>query len=136
MAICACGGAATPAPDKPAADREPVATAPEAEPAAVDVDCPKNAVEEQYDAGWGQFQSLYMGDEATPDQRNDYVDALADIFGAGFRGYDKARDNFPGVAEMLDAEKLSDELQQPLDEIPREWVEEAFAAALACKPPA
>jgi hypothetical protein len=89
----------------------------------------------QYEIGWRMFESLYMGDEPTPDQREEYVAALADIFGAGFRGYHTARENFPGVAEMLDAEKLSDELQQPLDEIPREWVAEAFAMALACKPP-
>jgi hypothetical protein len=117
-------------------DHEPVAKASEPKPAAADVDCPTRAAKEQYDAGWRKFQEYYMGDEATPDQRNEYVDALADIFGAGFRGHDEARNNFPGVAEMLDAEKLSDELQQPLDEIPREWVEEAFALALACKPPA
>jgi hypothetical protein len=87
----------------------------------------------QYEIGWRMFESLYMGDEATPDQRKEYVDALADIFGAGFRGYNTARDRFPGMAEILDAEKLPDELEQPLDELPREWVEEAYALALACK---
>jgi hypothetical protein len=90
----------------------------------------------QYEIGWRMFEALYMGDEATPDQRDTYVGALADIFGAGFRGYDEARERFPGVAAMLDAEKLATELQQPLDEIPREWVEEAFSRALACRPPA
>lgn len=86
----------------------------------------------QHEYGWLLFQELYMGDAPEPSQRDTYVGALTDIFGAGFRGLDSARDQFPGLAAMLDAKQLADELEDPLAELPREWVAEAFERARSC----
>ncbi len=93
-------------------------------------------LEAQFVYGWRMFESLYMGDPPVPSERATYVAAMTDIFGSGFRGLEKARTDFPNLLEMIDTHKLPSELEQPLDELPREWVQEALDAALACYPPA
>jgi len=89
----------------------------------------------QHELGWLLFQELYMGDAPEPSQRATYVAALTDIFGAGLRGLEAARTQFPGLPQILDAQQLPDDLDGPLAELPAEWVEEALAAARDCYAP-
>ncbi|MBI3200341.1 MAG: hypothetical protein HYZ29_02290 [Myxococcales bacterium] len=88
-----------------------------------------------------RFGSIVFGFAFTdhapePADQKDYVRAFTFLRIAALRGHARVLSSFPG----LDAKRLADlKLSEPLDTIPRGWLEQAFAKAdawMACAPAA
>ncbi|MBT8495881.1 MAG: hypothetical protein KJO07_22750 [Deltaproteobacteria bacterium] len=79
-------------------------------------------VEAQHKAGSMLFGDLYQADAPTPEQRDQYVDAVMWVMTAAARRPDK--DEL--ASSIGNAKQLPAEIGGPLGELPREWVEAAF----------
>ncbi len=94
--------------------------------------------EGQARAGGMTFSDLYQGDAPRPDSAEDreaYVAALTNLFTGAFRGSEYGRGYAPDMAAIVDTGKLPAKLEQPFEEVPRQWLEEAMSGArewLAC----
>jgi hypothetical protein len=91
-------------------------------------------VEGQYQFGITQFGFLFTDHAPEPADEKVYVDAIAFVRVAALRGHVRAKQALPGIAEV----PLPDKFQQPLDAIPRRWLEAADKQAsqwLECAPP-
>jgi hypothetical protein len=83
----------------------------------------------QVEAGTRMFGRMYQADVPTGEQRADYVEALTYILIAAARAPDK--DTLPSATEIAKTGEVPEVLEDPLSDVPREWIEEALKASRA-----
>lgn len=79
-------------------------------------------------AGRMKFSAMFTAEAPKPEQRFDYIEAIARLLVAARRGSTSAASFMPGM-ETLMFGKVPEPVEPPLAELPKEWVEEALQAA-------
>jgi hypothetical protein len=92
----------------------------------------EGSVEAQLRSGVLEFSALFQGEAPTAEDRDDYVRALTNVFNAALQGFERAKSVFPDMPAIIKDRKLPSEFSEPLADLPREWLDAAFAAAKLC----